>query len=66
MVDRTVVVCGLLGLVEQTKLLETHTISNSETSYQFRTQYLCDVILSRSVSVLRRLNGKQCIVFAVP
>ena len=66
MVDRIVVVCGLVGLVEQNQLLETHTISNSETPNQFRTQYLCDVILSRSVNGLRRFSRKQYIVFAVP
>ena len=52
-VDRTVEVCGLVELVEQNKLIETHRVSNLETTNQFRTQYLCDVILRRSVSVSR-------------
>jgi hypothetical protein len=64
-VDRTVVVCGLVELLEQNKLIETHRVSNLETTNYFRTQDLCDVILSRSVSVFWCFGRKQYILFAI-
>jgi hypothetical protein len=67
-VYRTVVLCGLVELVEQNMLIETHGVCNLDTTNQFRTQDFCDVILSGSVGVLGRSeeSGTFCLLYFDP